>query len=366
MTSLCFSHGAVALAAGVRPSISSFSSARKARGRVSVRLSSEEAMEGAQVEVEVGGGDGGGADGNFGNGSGGDGSGDGEGPSRSDREMVMRFMESSGATVEQVDPKVWSAFQTGNISGLAVVNYLKCILNPAKKLFLRLLPFTLSRVLADNLFIFKVGVEEGLGIFGKLSAEAEQRRGSFFKEIDFVLCNLLTAFLVDFGLVYLPAPSVKLRGEGAESWIKMMNRVLPSSIFVKDPAVTMAQRFQGYFWTGAKLFGVGFACCFTSAVLTNLIIFSRAKLDPSFTPENSMQNPFSVSAMYATFLALSSNTRYQIVNGIEQHFLPVLFGRLPPIATEAATLGLRFGNTFWGSQQWVIFATLTGVQKSGH
>lgn len=41
-------------------------------------------------------------DGNFGNGGDGDGSGDGEGPSGSDREMVMRFMESSGATVEQV------------------------------------------------------------------------------------------------------------------------------------------------------------------------------------------------------------------------------------------------------------------------
>lgn len=53
---------------------------------------------------------------------------------------------------------------------------------------------------------------QGLGIFGKLSAEAEQRRGRFMQELDFVLCNLLTAFLVDFALVYLPAPSISLTG----------------------------------------------------------------------------------------------------------------------------------------------------------
>jgi len=327
---------------------------------VRLRLESEEAA--VPTPGGIGGPRGfGGSSDDDGRGGGGD---SGEGRSEEEKSDLMSFLSKTGTSLEQVDPKVLSAFEAGRIPAYAVINYLKAYLNPISRVFMRLLPWTMSRILADDLFLYKVALEEGLGIFGKLSAEGEQRRDRFFTEIDFVLCNLLTAFLVDFALVFLPAPSLNLSGGGKDNFISRLNQMLPSNVFEKE-RFSLAQRFSGYLWTASKLFAVGFACCFFSAVLTNSIIYARSQLDPNFVQTNEMQNPLSVASMYATFLGISSSTRYQLVNGVEIHLFPALFGRMPKLVTEAATLALRLGNTFWGSQQWVMFATLTGVQKAG-
>jgi hypothetical protein len=71
-----------------------------------------------------------------------------------------------------------------------------------------------------------------------------------------------------------------------------------------------------------------------------------------------------VSALYAVFLGASSGSRYQLINGVESHIFPRLFANTPHLFEQAATFLLRYGNTFWGSQQWVIFCRLTNVQKS--
>jgi hypothetical protein len=62
------------------------------------------------------------------------------------------------------------------------------------------------------------------------------------------------------------------------------------------------------------------------------------------------------------FLAVSSNTRYQIINGLERvvEASPVA-KRVPPVAM-AFTVGVRFANNIYGGMQFVDWARWSGVQ----
>lgn len=62
------------------------------------------------------------------------------------------------------------------------------------------------------------------------------------------------------------------------------------------------------------------------------------------------------------FLAVSSNTRYQIINGLESVVeASPLAKKVPPVAM-AFTVGVRFANNIYGGMQFVDWAKWSGVQ----
>lgn len=62
------------------------------------------------------------------------------------------------------------------------------------------------------------------------------------------------------------------------------------------------------------------------------------------------------------FLAVSSNTRYQIINGLECVVeASPLAKKVPPVAM-AFTVGVRFANNIYGGMQFVDWAKWSGVQ----
>lgn len=69
-----------------------------------------------------------------------------------------------------------------------------------------------------------------------------------------------------------------------------------------------------------------------------------------------------VTSSAGAFLAVSSNTRYQIINGLERlvEASPVA-RKVPPVAM-AFTVGVRFANNIYGGMQFVDWARLTGCQ----
>lgn len=69
-----------------------------------------------------------------------------------------------------------------------------------------------------------------------------------------------------------------------------------------------------------------------------------------------------LSAQSGVFLAASSNTRYQIINGLERLVeSSPLAKNVPPVAM-AFTVGVRFGNNVYGGMQFVDWARWSGVQ----
>lgn len=301
-------------------------------------------------------------------GSGGGGGGEGESAGDAgDEDALSALLSRENAVLADVPADILAAYRTGYVGLDAVANFFSASRNWLSRILMGSGSGMRNRFLADKLFLLKILIEEGIGVFGKLSAEYEQRRSDFWKQGEFVFANLITAILADFALVYLPAPSVALTratGKGFGAWLANLSTTLPSNIFQTDRAFTMAQRAGGFALKGSQLFVVGMLCCFTGVIVTNSLVFIREKLDKKYVPKTEKQNPLLVSLLYATFLGISSGSRYQLVNGVESHIFPRIFATAPRIVEEASTFLLRYGNTFWGSQQWVMFCRFTNVQKS--
>jgi hypothetical protein len=277
----------------------------------------------------------------------------------------MSMLAKKGLTLGDLPQDIVQAYHTGLVGAGVLINFLYARANFLSRLLMGTSPGMRNRFLADRLFLLKIAIEEGLGVAGKLSAEYERRRENFFREGEFVVANLISALLADFALVYLPAPSVALsRSSVRSNWLTRLATELPSNVFQTDRPFTLAQRAGGFALKGAQLFVVGFVCCAVGAAVTNGLVYVRERVDKSYKPATQKTNVLAVSALYAIFLGVSSGSRYQLINGIESHIFPRLFANTPHLFEQAATFLLRYGNTFWGSQQWVIFCRLTNVQKS--
>lgn len=303
-----------------------------------------------------GGGSSGGPSGGGGGGSGGSGgSGDGaSGDAEGDEATLAALLRKMKMSMADLPADVRRAYESGLVGADVLVNFLLARANWLSRLLMKGGPGMRNRFLADRFFLLKIMIEEGMGIAGKLGAEYEKRRENFFREGEFVFANLVTALLADFALVYLPAPSVALEKTSAgTSWLKRMATDLPSNIFQTDRPFTMGQRAGGFLLKGGQLFVVGFACCLIGAALTNGLVLAREKLDKNYKPKTEKTNILAVSLLYATFLGISSGSRYQLINGIENHIFPRIFSKSPVLLEQASTFLLRYANTFWGSAQWI-------------
>ena len=74
----------------------------------------------------------------------------------------------------------------------------------------------------------------------------------------------------------------------------------------------------------------------------------RKQIDPSFKPQNASQNVLVTSSLYASYMASSSNLRYQIIAGvIEERGIERIFAGNAAVCGIASLL-IRTANTFVG------------------
>lgn len=291
-----------------------------------------------------------------------------DGGAASNEDELSALLSEKNASINDLPKEILTAYRSKIIPLWAVSNYLVARANPLSRIMLPIGAMR-DRFLADKLFLLKILIEEGIGLCGKLSAEYQQRRSAFWKEGEFVFANVLIALLADFALVFFPAPSLSLNrpssasSKGFTAWLSRMSSDLPSNIFQTDRPFTLGQRAGGFALKFSQLFAVGFLCCFAGVVITNGLVSIREKVDSSYKPATSTQKPLQMSLLYATFLGASSGTRYQFINGIENHIFPRAFAKAPAVVEQVATFALRYANTFWGSQQWVMFARFANLQK---
>ncbi|KAL6129961.1 hypothetical protein ACLB2K_068343 [Fragaria x ananassa] len=308
-----------------------------------------------------GGGGGGGGDHNNG-GGGGDGEEDRE---RNKAEAVMAIAEA-GRTAESLPKDLAAAVEAGRVPGLIVKRFFELEKSPIFRWLLQFDGFK-ERLLADDLFLTKVGIECGVGIFTKTAAELERRREKFTKELDFVFADVVMAIIADFMLVWLPAPTVSLR----KPLVVSAGRVAkffygcPDNAFqvaLSGTSYSLLQRIGAILRNGAKLFVVGTGASLVGTGVTNALIAARKALDKSFAGEAEDVPILSTSAAYGVYMAVSSNLRYQVLAGIiEQRILEPLLHQ-HKLALSAICFAVRTGNTFLGSLMWVDYARWIGIQ----
>ncbi|KAL2478324.1 hypothetical protein Fot_47338 [Forsythia ovata] len=278
----------------------------------------------------------------------------------------MALVEA-GRSLDSIPKDLAASIEAGRIPGSIVNRYFELEKSPVFRWLLQFGGFK-ERLLADDLFLTKVGIECGVGIFTKTAAELERRRENFTKELDFVFADVVMAIIADFMLVWLPAPTVSLRTPLALS-AGSLNKFFygcPDNAFqvaLAGTSYSFLQRIGAIVRNGAKLFAVGTGASLVGTGVTNLLINARKAFDKSFAGEAEDVPILSTSAAYGVYMAVSSNLRYQILAGvIEQRILePLLHNH--KLILSAICFVVRTGNTFLGSLMWVDYARWIGIQK---
>ncbi|KAF2287392.1 hypothetical protein GH714_039806 [Hevea brasiliensis] len=280
----------------------------------------------------------------------------------------MMVLAESKRALETLPKDLAAGIQAGRIPGAVVSRFLELEKSGLFRWFLQFGGFK-ERLLADDLFFAKVGIECGVGIFTKTAAEYERRRENFFKELEIVFADVVMAIIADFMLVYLPAPTVSLRPPLASSAgpIAKFFYSCPDNAFqvaLAGTSYSFLQRIGAIVRNGAKLFAVGTTSSLVGTAVTNTLINGRKAVDKSSAGEVENVPILSTSVAYGVYMAVSSNLRYQVLAGvIEQRILEPLLHQ-HKFMLSAICFAVRTGNTYLGSLLWVDYARLIGIQKA--
>lgn len=212
-----------------------------------------------------------------------------------------------------------------------------------------------SRVAADPQFPFKVLMEELVGVTACVIGDMASRPNFGLDELDFVFSTLVVGSILNFVLMYLLAPTM---ASSSTSLPAIFANCPPSHMFEPGP-YSMLNRLGTFVYKGTLFAAVGFAAGLVGTAISNGLIKMRKKMDPNFVTPNKPPPTVLNAGTWAIHMGLSSNLRYQTLNGVE--FL--LAKGLPPIVFKSSVVVLRCLNNVLGGMSFVILARLTGSQS---
>ncbi|KAK3445195.1 hypothetical protein EUGRSUZ_B02721 [Eucalyptus grandis] len=321
--------------------------------------------------------DGIGGNGGFSNGRGGGGGGGGDGDDGNDKEEeefgpIMKFEEVMTETKARgvtLPPDMLEAAKSVGLRKVLLERFLDLQGSSWPLGFaIKSCSMLRNRMLADPSFLFKIGTEIVIDSCCATIAEVQKRGKDFWAEFELYVADLLVGVVVNIALVGMLAPYARIgQPSFAKGFLGRMQHAyaaLPSSVFEAERPgcrFSVNQRVATYFYKGVLYGAVGFACGIIGQGIANLIMTTKRNIKKS---EEDIPVPPLVksAALWGVFLAVSSNTRYQIINGLERLVeASPLAKRMPPVAM-AFTVGVRFGNNIYGGMQFVDWARLSGVQ----
>eukprot|EP00250_Pteridium_aquilinum_P018625 c24146_g1_i1 orf=482-1852(-) len=330
-----------------------------------------------QCHTETGGGDnnGNGQDnGKFGSGGGGDDDGTRDDSAQLEEEFGRLLnSEEVNAQVQAQDvtlpPDMAEAARTVGIRSLVLTRFLdiqgaKWPLGAA----IRGSPMFRNRMLADQSFLFKILTEIAIDSGCATVAEVQKRGDDFWNEFELYMADLVVGIVVDVALVSMLAPFIQFRkatsATGIMARFSQAVQSLPSSVFeaaTPGRAFSVQQRAASYFYKGVQYGAVGFGCGIIGQGIANSIMLLKRKMKKS---DSHVPVPplLKSAALWGVFLAVSSNTRYQVVNGLERVVEGSAVAKRLPLVAMAFTICIRFANNTYGGMQFVDWARWSGVQ----
>ncbi|KAI3799334.1 hypothetical protein L1987_34627 [Smallanthus sonchifolius] len=332
----------------------------------------------SKPDRETGGGDDGNGKfppGNGGGGGGGDGGGGGEEDDHEEKEFgplmkfeeVIQVAESNGVNLPE---DMLEAAKATGLRKLILTRYMDLQKSGWALGFLtKNFAMLRNRLLADPSFLFKVGSEIVIDSCCATFAEVQKRGKDFWNEFELYAADLLVGIVVDIALVGMLAPYARigkqtLASGGLFSGLKNSVAALPSSVFeFERPGCRFSaqQRLATYFYKGLLYGSVGFGCGIIGQGIANMIMNAKRRMHAS---ESDVRVPPLVQSavLWGVFLAVSSNTRYQIINGMESLVEASPLAKQVPVVAMAFTVGVRFANNIYGGMQFVEWARWSGVQ----
>lgn len=267
---------------------------------------------------------------------------------------------------ESLPEDMKAALLFGSLTRDALNRYYKAMKNPVIKLLLGIPAFR-SRFLMDASFLFKLLVQEVIGNGTALASEIVVRGKDIVHEVEYVASDLIVGTVIEAAFVWLLAPTLSLPNTASTSAISRYISSLPAHIFQPSNAVrsfTTAQRVISFLYAAMQYAAIGFAGGVVGTAITYALLEARKRIDKNYSPFRPMPPVIPNSAGWAAFMALSSNTRFQLVEGLEMGVAKLLSGTSRALL-NSVIVTLRFINNYWGGVQFVQFFRAIGLHATG-
>lgn len=254
------------------------------------------------------------------------------------------------------------ALALGIVTREAVVRYRKFVANPLFG-WLMFIPAFRTRMLADASFFFKLMVQELIGNGTALASEIAVRGKALKDELEYVASDLIVGTVVEAAFVWLLAPTLSLPSSNGANVLSRYLSSLPANAFVANTSTnvyTLSMRCAAFIYAGVQYMAIGVVAGIVGTAITYGLIEGRKVLDNSYSPKRPLPDVLPNALAWGAFMAISSNTRFQIVEGLERAIAHFCGGAQKP-AVNAGIVTLRFANNYWGGVQFVQFFRWIGL-----
>ncbi|KAI3472980.1 hypothetical protein Pfo_030031 [Paulownia fortunei] len=198
-------------------------------------------------------------------------------------------------------------------------------------------------------------MEELVGVSACVLGDMVSRPNFGLNELDFVFSTLVVGSILNFVLMYLLAPTMSSSTQSLPAIFASS----PTSHMFEPGPYSLLSRFGTFVYKGTLFAAVGFAAGLVGTAISNGLIKMRKKMDPDFVTPNKPPPTVLNAITWAIHMGLSSNFRYQTLNGIEY----LVDKGLPPFLFKTSVVVLRCLNNVLGGMSFVVLARLTGSQS---
>ncbi len=222
------------------------------------------------------------------------------------------------------------------------------------------------RIEADPDFIAKSITEVILAIGTQLAAEFGRRgKSRMITEIDFVVAGILTAMAGKYYSMWRVAPTgtaTSSTNKNDKSTEKQISNI-PTNAFQNDRPYTLFQRCAAFITPVPSLFQAGFIASTIGYGLTAILVFLRTVFVPTYEAATVNVNILHASLYTGAFMAVVSNIRYQLLQGIiEPKIIERIFNKVPVVKAGVIFI-VRLANGLLGSSLAISGMRMFGLQK---
>lgn len=125
---------------------------------------------------------------------------------------------------------------------------------------------------------------------------------------------------------------------------------------------TMRQRFGSIVAPMLPLFKAGFAASAVGYGVAALLVALRTAVIPSYVPQTQTVNVLHAAVFTGAFLAIVSNLRYQVLQGVVEPAIDRTLNRVP-IVRSGLVFAFRLANGYLGSNLSILGMRYFGMQK---
>ncbi|KAG2496868.1 hypothetical protein HYH03_005269 [Edaphochlamys debaryana] len=181
-----------------------------------------------------------------------------------------------------------------------------------------------GRLMADPAFVQKMVIESSISAVASLYYEYRARGDRFKDELDLVLINTIGMAAATSATVWMVAPTRSYGSVHKFPWQQMLDS-LPNCVFDANGPLrsyTPQSRIAAFFSKAAELSAVGLLTGAGTSLLSQAAVALRRKyVDPSFEPSVPVPEVARSAAGLGAFFAISANTRYQLLGGMDRYML---------------------------------------------